>query len=113
MDSNVKKMISGYKDYDKESFDWDAKRRQVYNEQNKLNSQFNYFDVVYTSPSGAIGTCHSLKARSLADAVTKTPVMLAVNTPYHENEFTVLEAYLTPLAEQPKQKNLKEKLWHF
>jgi len=61
----------------------------------------DYYDVTYRTPAGNMGTHVAMQANSVADAVTRTPIMLSFSTQWHPSEFTVLSIIPTPVENRP------------
>ena len=50
-----------------------------------------YFDVIYLSPVGNVGTHHSLEAESAEKARMMSPVILSNGTQWSPDQFKVLD----------------------
>lgn len=50
-----------------------------------------YFDVIYLSPAGNVGTHYALKAKNAQEAKTMSPIILSTGTEWSPDEFKVLD----------------------
>jgi hypothetical protein len=67
----------------------------------------NYYDVVYKSPVGNIGTHIAVECETAEKAKTLSPWLLSINTPWEPEEFTVIsveESKTPPLQPQLSHK---------
>lgn len=57
-----------------------------------MKHSYSYFDVVYKTPPGHVGTHYAVKAQDLRHALEVSLIALSIGSPWAPEEFTLISA---------------------